>query len=96
MSSPRILHVEVVYAHRDRQRVVMLEVPVGTTAREAVRLSALLQEFPELAAIRCRLGVSGRLANPEQLLRDGDRVEIYRPLQMDPKQARRRRAHGQR
>ncbi|MDE2070301.1 MAG: RnfH family protein [Gammaproteobacteria bacterium] len=96
MSNPLTLHVEVVYAHRDRQRLVMLAVPAGTTARDAVQLSALQQEFPELAAIRCRFGVLGRLVNPEQLLRDGDRVEIYRPLQVDPKQARRRRAHGQR
>lgn len=96
MSNPRTLHVEVVYAHRDLQRLVRLAVPAGTTARDAVRLSGLAQEFPELAAIRCRLGVSGRLVNAEQLLRDGDRVEIYRPLQLDPRQARRRRARGQR
>ncbi|MGH8313045.1 MAG: RnfH family protein, partial [Gammaproteobacteria bacterium] len=61
-----------------------------------VQLSGLQQKYPEIAATACRLGIFGRAVVPQQLLRDGDRVEIYRPLQVDPKQARRKRAHAQR
>ncbi|MDE1887282.1 MAG: RnfH family protein [Gammaproteobacteria bacterium] len=96
MPSPQTLHIEVVYPHRDRQCVVMLDVAAGTTARAAVRLSGLQQRFPEIAATDCQLGIFGRPVAAQRLLRDGDRVEIYRPLQVDPKQARRRRARGQR
>lgn len=95
MANPRILRVEVVYARRDLQCLVKLELAAGTTAWDAVQLSGLPQKLPEIAAAGCQLGIFGRPVAAQQLLQDGDRVEVYRPLQIDPKQARRRRARRQ-
>ena len=62
------------------------------TAEEAVRASGLLEEFPELAGQALALGIYGRRVDGTQVLRAGDRVEIYRPLKVDPRDARRRAA----
>lgn len=86
----RPLKVEVVYALREEQVLLALEVETGTTVRQAIERSGILQRFPELA--RARVGVFGRLVQPDAVLRDGDRIEIYRPLIADPKEARRKRA----
>lgn len=86
------LRVEVVYAFAQTQDLVALELAQGAVAREAVEASGLLVRHAELDAARLRLGVFGRLIRPEQLLEDGDRVEILRPLAMDPREARRLRA----
>jgi uncharacterized protein len=81
------LNVEVVYALADVQEVVALRVPSGTRAREAVELSGLNDGTTGLM-----LGLFGQRISSLQELRDGDRVEILRPLAADPKEARRRRA----
>lgn len=91
------LRVEVAFALPARQRIVELTVAKGTTARQAVALAHLEAHFPEVAPATFReadLGVFGRrLRHPEQaVLREGDRVEVYRPLQIDPKAARVKRA----
>ncbi len=88
------MRVEVAYARPDRQRLVTVELAAGATARDAVRASGLAAEFPEIDVERVPLGVFGRACADESVLRAGDRVEIYRPLQVDPKEARRRRARG--
>jgi len=87
-----MLRVEIVYALRDRQVLLALEVEGGTTARQAVERSGILQRFPEIDLARAGLGIFGRGVSPDTPLRDGDRVEIYRPLIADPKNARRERA----
>lgn len=86
------MQVEVAYARPDRQRLVRVELAAGATARDAVRASGLVDEFPEIDIERAPLGVFGRACSGETVLRAGDRVEIYRPLQIDPKEARRKRA----
>jgi len=86
------VRVEVLYALASAQDCVTVELKEGAVAREAIRASSLLERHPELAARDWRLGISGREVSLETLLRDGDRVEILRPLAMDPKEARRRRA----
>lgn len=86
------IRVEVAYALPDRQRLVTLDVPRGSTAREAVERSGLQREFPEIDPEGNALGIFGRRCPPDQRLRDGDRVEIYRPLKADPKEVRRRLA----
>lgn len=91
------LEVEVAFALPDRQRIVSLTVPEGTTARQAVALAGLEQHFPECPPAtfaEADLGIFGRrLRDPEgQRLRAGDRVEVYRPLEIDPKAARAARA----
>lgn len=91
------LRVEVAFALPDRQRLVTLEVPEGTSAREAVSRARLETLFPELPPSTFReadLGIFGRrLRDPDQeVLREGDRVEVYRPLTVDPKAIRAERA----
>jgi len=84
------IQVEVVYALRDEQVMVALEVEDGTTAGQAVERSGIPGRFPEIA--RAPVGIFGRVVSPDTPLRDGDRVEIYRPLSVDPKEVRRKRA----
>jgi len=88
--------VEVVYALRDHQRVVRVPWHDGLTAREAVAASGLSREFPELAGQPLTLGVYGRRVTVDEPVRDGDRVELYRPLKSDPREARRRAAEAAR
>lgn len=85
------LEVEVVYATPERQACYALRVKPGTTLFEAIRASGVLQDFPEIDLARNRVGIYGTAAKGAQALRDGDRVEIYRPLSADPKEARRAR-----
>jgi hypothetical protein len=86
------LRVEVAYALRDRQVLVTLEMEQGSTVRQAVERSGILLQFPEVALTRTRVGVFGKEVKLDTPLREGDRVEIYRTLIADPKEARRERA----
>jgi putative ubiquitin-RnfH superfamily antitoxin RatB of RatAB toxin-antitoxin module len=79
----------VAYALPQRQCLLDIAVPVGTCAREALRLSQINKQFPEIDIENCPLGVFGREVAAEFVLRDGDRVEIYRPLLKDPREQRR-------
>lgn len=95
MTGPKApeISVEVAYALPHEQRLVRLALPEGSTALDAARRSGLSETFPELVIDEStRLGVFGHLVGHEQPLRDGDRVEIYRPLQADPKDVRKARA----
>ena len=83
------IEVEVAYALPERQLILKVEVPRGSTAIEAVRLSGIEEQFPEIDLGKNRLGVFGKLCKPERTLQPGDRVEIYRPLIVDPRAARR-------
>lgn len=83
------MRIEVAYARPDIQVVVELEVPAGATAADAIRRSGLLARYPEIDLGKNGIGVYGEPADLERPLRDGDRVEIYRPLLIDPKAARR-------
>lgn len=86
--------VEVVYALPDRQRLISLTVPRGTTVREAALRCGLDRHFPGLDLANSPLGIFGKaVPRPEEReLETGDRVEIYRPLIADPKEVRKRRA----
>lgn len=86
------IHVEVVYALARQQKVVPLVLPEGSTVQQAIERSGLLGEFPEIDLARNKLGIWNKLAKPDAVLRDRDRVEIYRPLIADPKEVRRQRA----
>jgi hypothetical protein len=92
MGDPDLIAIEVAYAEPDIQLVVPLHVAAGTEAAEAVRQSGLLERFPGIDLNDLSLGVFGVPVSPAARLSQGDRVEIYRPLQVDPKQARRNRA----
>ncbi len=84
--------VEVVYASPQQQTLIPLQVPAGTTLGQALVLSGIVQQHPEIDLATQPVGVFGELATRERVLREGERVEIYRALLADPKQARRRRA----
>jgi hypothetical protein len=84
--------VEVVYALCDTQALVELKVAPGTTARQAIEQSGLLRRFPQIDPACGTIGIFGKAAGADAVLKEGDRVEIYRPLIADPKEARRRRA----
>lgn len=88
------MRVEVAYARPDKQRIVSLQVPEGTTMLEAARLSGIHELFPEINLDDIDVGVFGKVVKKpaEYQLREGDRVELYRPLKIDPKQARLNRA----
>jgi uncharacterized protein len=90
--SAQQMHVEVVYALQNRQKVVLLQLPEGVTLRDAVERSGLMAEFPEIDLAVNKFGIWNKLAKPDAVLRDKDRVEIYRPLIADPKEVRRQRA----
>ena len=94
MAVPERVAVEVVYALRDRQHVSRVRHADGMTAIEAVEASGLLQTCPELAGSRLDLGVYGRVVRQTHVLWPADRVEIYRPLTTEPREARRRLAAG--
>jgi uncharacterized protein len=88
------MRVWVVYALPDRQAVQELDVPESATVAEAVARSGLLQKFPEIAERPLACAIYGRAVADSQGLRADDRVEILRPLQVDPKESRRRAAGG--
>jgi uncharacterized protein len=88
-----LIPVEVVFALPEKQRIVQLDVPVGTTAFEAVTLSEIDQVFDELTiSPDLKLGVWGKAVTADRALEAGERVEIYRPLLADPKEVRKARA----
>jgi putative ubiquitin-RnfH superfamily antitoxin RatB of RatAB toxin-antitoxin module len=89
-----MVDVEVVYAAVDRQALLSVAVPVGTTVRAALLKSGIGEAFPELNLADCPVGIFGKvIADPQtRPVQVGDRIEIYRPLLADPKEVRRLRA----
>ena len=87
-----VYNIEVAYATPQRQALIRLEVPPGCTLRQAIERSGILREFPEISLAQCKLGIFGQLRQLDDPVEAGDRVEIYRELTADPKQARRLRA----
>ena len=88
-----MMDVEVAYAERHEQTIRPVSVPVGSSAIEAVRLSDIRDEFPQIPPDdELELGIFSKKCAADQVLQPGDRVEIYRPLMIDPKEARRLKA----
>lgn len=99
MADIDLITVEVAYALPDRQTILELLVEPGTTAFQAAERSGIVRSYPEINLDTAKMGIFGQalgtkgLKPPrEHVMRAGDRVEIYRPLQADPKEVRRRRA----
>ncbi|MDM8547774.1 RnfH family protein [Candidatus Venteria ishoeyi] len=86
------MQVEVAYALPERQIILSLQLPQGSTLTQAVTASGLLQRFPDIDLATVKLGIFGKIKQAGEVLRDKDRVEIYRPLIADPKEVRRKRA----
>ncbi|MBF1285639.1 RnfH family protein [Neisseria sicca] len=90
-----MLEIEIVYGLPDKQVLKKLNMQNGCTVREAVCQSGLDEIFSELDLRTVPLGIFGKSVKDETLLRDKDRIEIYRPLLIDPKEARRKRVQNQ-
>lgn len=86
------IRVEVVYALPAKQEIIAIKVAPGTTVRQAIEASGILEKYPEIDIAKNKLGVFAKLTKPDVVLRDRDRVEIYRPLIADPKEVRKQRA----
>ena len=86
------IKVEVAYALPEQQALLALQVPVGTTALEAALRSGITEMFEEIDLDNAKLGIFGSVVAPGQVLKEGERVEIYRPLIADPKEVRKARA----
>lgn len=82
------LTIEVVYLSLTEQLVVSLNTSENTSLLEAIRLSHLLEKCPEIDLNRNKVGIFGKILPLDTLLKHGDRVEIYRPLLLDPKEKR--------
>jgi putative ubiquitin-RnfH superfamily antitoxin RatB of RatAB toxin-antitoxin module len=91
MSNNKI-KIEIVYALPHEQVLLKLDVPEQTTIIEAVKLSGLKEKFPEIDLEKGKFGLYGKLSKGDVVLREKDRVEIYRPLIADPKEVRKKRA----
>jgi uncharacterized protein len=81
------MNITVAYALPHQQTLEEMEVPEGTTAEEAIAMSHLLEKYPEIDLAVNKVGVLGKLVALDSPLRDGDRVEIYRPLPKKPRDA---------
>jgi putative ubiquitin-RnfH superfamily antitoxin RatB of RatAB toxin-antitoxin module len=86
-----MIRLEVVYATAGEQTVLPAQVPPGATVEAAIRASGMLQRYPEIDLRRTAVGIFGERVTLDARVATGDRVEIYRPLLADPKEARRRR-----
>ena len=86
------LNVEVCYALPERAELVRLRLPAGSTLQQALEASGLLAKYPEIDLRKNKFGIFAKLSKPDAVLRDRDRVEIYRPLIADPKEVRKQRA----
>lgn len=86
------IQVEVAYALPEQQILLQITVKTGTTVEEAIQGSGILRRFPEIDLTQTKVGIFSKLTQMNAVLRDKDRVEIYRPLLADPKEVRRQRA----
>jgi len=84
--------VEVAYALADKQSLISLEVKEGTTIKEAIEASGVLDTYDQIDLTRDKVGIFSKFATLDTVLREKDRVEIYRPLIADPKKVRKERA----
>lgn len=84
------MNVGVAYADRFRQVWLKLDVPEGSTILEAIERSGLLRQFPEIDLKTQQVGIFGRVCRLDTALKEGDRVEIYRPITADPETVERR------
>jgi putative ubiquitin-RnfH superfamily antitoxin RatB of RatAB toxin-antitoxin module len=86
------VNIELVYALPEKQWLQTLTLKAGATAREAIEQSGLLNHLSEWTFETGKLGIYSRLVTLDYVLRDRDRIELYRPILIDPKDARRQRA----
>lgn len=86
------IQLEVTYAKPERQEVVSLKLPAGSTIKQAIEASGLMARYPEIDLAKTKVGIYGKLSRMDTVVRDRDRIELYRPLIADPKEVRKQRA----
>jgi putative ubiquitin-RnfH superfamily antitoxin RatB of RatAB toxin-antitoxin module len=86
------IQVEVAYALPEQQIILPVKASAGATVEDAIKRSGILERFPEIKLAQAKVGIFSKLTKLDSVLRDKDRVEIYRPLIADPKEVRRKRA----
>jgi putative ubiquitin-RnfH superfamily antitoxin RatB of RatAB toxin-antitoxin module len=86
------MKVEVIYATPEKAELIKLDLPEGSTVLQAIEASGLLEKHPEIDVKKNKFGIYAKLAKADAILREKDRVEIYRPLIADPKEVRKQRA----
>ncbi len=84
--------VEVVYALAEEQALLTVNVPEGTSVKDVILQSNIIEQFPEIDLDTVKVGLFGKMTKMDQAVRERDRIEIYRPLIADPKEVRKRRA----
>jgi len=84
------MHIGVAYADKFKRTWLNLDVPEGCTVREAIEHSGLLSQYPDIDLAQQRVGIFGKLTKLDAAVTDGDRVEIYRPITVDPETVERR------
>jgi len=85
------MNVGVCYAEAERQLWLRLEVPDESTVQDAIELSGVLKQYPNIDLSSQKVGIFGKLAKLDASIKEGDRVEIYRQITCDPSQVKRRR-----
>lgn len=88
----QLIRVEVAYAKPEEQVILNVTLPKGSTAEDAINSSGILKRFPEIDLAKTKIGIFSSACKLDHVLKEYDRVEIYRPLEHDPKDARRSRA----
>lgn len=89
-----MISIEVVYATPEKQKIINLQVPVGTSIEAAIKQSGILTEFTEINLTQQKVGIFSKPRVLSDIVQAGDRIEIYRPLLIDPKEARRIKARS--
>lgn len=92
MENKSLINIEVSYATPEKQALIPLVVEEGTNLEQAIIASGIIDQFPEIDLAKNKVGIFGKLSKKDVLLREKDRVEIYRPLIADPKAVRKKRA----
>jgi len=88
------MQIEIVFALADRQELIGLDIAEGATVADLIARSNLARHFPDVDFAKLQAGIWGNPVERSHTLRDGDRVELYRPLEIDPKEARRLKVRG--
>ena len=88
------MQIGVAYAEPDQQVWLKLEIPEGSTLLDALNHSGILNRFPQVDLKRQKVGIFSKLAKLDTPLREGDRVEIYRPITVDPTKVKRRQVNA--
>lgn len=86
------INIEVVYASETSQKLVQLEIEPGTSITQAIKGCGLMEIYPEINIDNCQVGIFSKKTSLDTILQDQDRIEIYRPLKISPRDARKLRA----